>query len=142
MLFKKKRKTGRNHEGRGHKTGHKKTEVGHEGLDKKEKNEVGHKNENDGGKHTYAGCHKFQGQGEMIKLAHMNTQASRAEVSQSETCTAILDSCKQSNRQTGLEVERLSQIKTQRTDQLGIHMCVCSITQLSSATSQHDTTST
>lgn len=34
------------------------------------------------------------------------------------------DSCKRSGKQTGLEVERLSQIKTQHTDQLAIHMCL------------------
>lgn len=60
----------------------------------------------------------------MISPACMNTQASRAGVSQSEGSAADPDSCKQRGRQTGLEVERLSQIKRQCTDQQGIHMCL------------------
>lgn len=62
--------------------------------------------------------------GEMIRPACMNTQASRAGVSQSEAWAVNPGSCKQSGRQTGLEVERLSQIRTRCTDQLGIHMCL------------------
>lgn len=69
----------------------------------------------------------------------MSTQASRAEVSQSEAYAVNLDSCKQSGRQTGLEVERLSQIKTKCTDQLGIHMRLCSNIQLSCAVSHRAT---
>lgn len=62
--------------------------------------------------------------GETIGPACMNTQSSRAGVSQSGACAVNPDSCKQSGRQTGLEVERLSQIRTQCTDQPGIHMCL------------------
>lgn len=77
------------------------------------RHEAGDKTERMGGKCT---------PGEMIGPAC--TQASRAGVSQPGACAVNPDSCKQSGRQTGLEVERLSQIRTQCTDQPGIHMCL------------------
>lgn len=88
-------------------------------------NRAADKNERMGGgaRRRQGGVNSRSGR-ETIRPPCMNTQASRAEVSQSEACAANPDSCKQSGRQTGLEVERLSQIKTQYTDQLGIHMCL------------------
>lgn len=58
---------------------------------------------------------------------HEYTNQSEAEVSQSEASSANRGSCKRSVGRTGLEVERLSQIKAQCTDQVDIHMCVQSI---------------
>lgn len=54
----------------------------------------------------------------------MHWQGGYEALSQSGGSIVRADSCKQSGLQTGLEVERLSQIKTQHADQLAIHMCL------------------
>lgn len=78
---------------------------------------------------------KFKVMRETMRPACMNTQASWAVVDQSEASALNPE---QAGGETRLEVERLSQIKTQYAERV-MCACVCSITHLSRALSSDST---